>query len=70
LNEQGDLLVGHERRLSVIKFQTYWPFRDEKGAVDPSCEVHEGVQEIKRTEIKDQLFLNMKKRDDGIRGNK
>lgn len=41
LNEQGDILVGHERRLSVIKFQTYWPFRDERGNVDRSCEIYE-----------------------------
>lgn len=69
LNEQGDLLVGHERRLSVIKFQTYWPFRDERGNIDPSCEQYDQRDiEVKRTEIRDQLFLNMKKRDDGIRG--
>jgi hypothetical protein len=35
LNENGDLLVGHDRRLSVIKFQTYWPFRDERGKLEP-----------------------------------
>ena len=35
LNEKGDILVGHDRRLSVIKFITYWPFRDDKGMLDP-----------------------------------
>jgi hypothetical protein len=69
LNEIGDILVGHDRRLSVIKFQTYWPFRDEKGKLDPitSIEVREPAQTVKRTEISDTLFEIMKKRDDTIR---
>ncbi len=70
LNEAGDLLVGHEKRLSVIKFRTYWPFRDEKGVLDTDCTTRDRLDPVKRNEIKDQLFLNMKKRDDGVRGNK
>jgi len=41
LNEEGDILVGHDRRLSIIKFCTYWPFRNEKGAIDSSTETVE-----------------------------
>jgi hypothetical protein len=31
MNENGDIMVAHDKRISVIKFQTYWPFRDERG---------------------------------------
>jgi len=39
LNEFGDIVVGHDRRLSVIKFQTYWPFRDERGKLEKVTEI-------------------------------
>ena len=69
MNEHGDILVGHDRRLSVIKFQAYWPFRDERGRLEANAaiEVRETPQEVKRVEISEALFENMKKRDDVIR---
>jgi hypothetical protein len=39
MNENGDILVGHDRRLSVVKFQAYWPFRDERGKLDANSEI-------------------------------
>jgi hypothetical protein len=62
--------VGHDRRLSVIKFQTYWPFRDEKGQLVTSTEIEprDYLTSVKRIEITDELFMNMKKRDDIARG--
>ncbi len=39
INDWGDILVGHDRRLSIIKFITYWPFRDDKGVLDTRCDV-------------------------------
>jgi hypothetical protein len=70
INEAGDLLVGHDRRLSVIRFITYWPFRDDKGNFDPGCEVEPRTfpsQEPKKLEIRDQVFINLKRRDEGDR---
>jgi len=70
INEAGDLLVGHDRRLSVIRFITYWPFRDDKGTFDPVCEVEPRTfpsQEPKKLEIRDQVFINLKRRDEGDR---
>ena len=69
LNEHGDLLVGHDRRISMIKFATYWPFRDERGKLDAKVAIEERGEDdkVKRTEISDGLFLNMKKRDDIIK---
>lgn len=70
INEAGDLLVGHDRRLSVIRFITYWPFRDDKGILDPVCEVEPRTfpsQEPKKLEIRDQVFVNLKRRDEGDR---
>lgn len=61
LNEEGDLVVGHEQRLSVIRFKTYWPFRKEaeKGTlqIDTNAEVVQRDAKsqslIKKTEIRD-----------------
>jgi WD40 repeat protein len=39
MNEHGDILVGHDRRLSVIKFQAYWPFRDERGKLEANAAI-------------------------------
>jgi len=66
MNSQGDIAVGHEKRLSVIKFQTYWPFRGDKGELI-SVGTEPRRLPIKLSEVKDQLFYNMKKRDDIIR---
>ncbi len=70
MNENGDIMVAHDKRISVIKFQTYWPFKDERGQLDTNTklEPRDYKVEVKRTEINDSLFLNMKKRDDIARG--
>lgn len=63
-------MVAHDKRISVIKFQTYWPFRDERGQLDTNVAIEPRDYKIsvKVTEINDSLFLNMKKRDDIARG--
>lgn len=67
INEKGDLLVGHDRRLSLVKFITYWPFRDDKGVLDMRCDPEPRRVEPKKLEIRDQLFLSLKRRDEGDR---
>ena len=70
MNEHGDIMVAHDKRISVIKFQTYWPFRDERGQLDnsTSIEPRDFKATVKITEINDSLLLNMKKKDDIARG--
>jgi hypothetical protein len=70
MNENGDIMVAHDKRISVIKFQTYWPFRDERGQLDTNAvlEPRDYKAAVKVSEINDSLFLNMKKRDDIARG--
>jgi hypothetical protein len=70
MNENGDIMVAHDKRISVIKFQTYWPFRDERGQLDTNAvlESRDYKLAVKVSEINDSLFLNMKKRDDIARG--
>jgi hypothetical protein len=70
MNQEGDILVAHDTRISVIRFSTYWPFRDEKGALMTQVEIEprDYLNTVKRSEINDSLFLNMKKRDDMTRG--
>jgi hypothetical protein len=48
LNEQGDLVVGHEQRLSVIRFRTYWPFRKENAEKKGLMEIDTGAEIVVR----------------------
>ncbi len=70
MNEHGDIMVAHDKRISVIKFQTYWPFRDERGQLESNLAVEPRNYKAsaKVTEINESLFLNMKKKDDLARG--
>lgn len=46
--------MGHDKRLSTIRFTTYWPFRDDKGKIDDETILYaRDLDHIKKSEIKD-----------------
>ena len=59
LNDKGDILVGHDKRISVIKFENYWP--EEKVL----RKLRDKGDECVRTEIKEGLFRGSKEKKEG-----
>ncbi|CDW84829.1 UNKNOWN [Stylonychia lemnae] len=58
----GDIIVAHEKRVSCIKYETYWDQKEQLllGNLE--------VKEIPRTEISEQLFQQMMLKENEIRG--
>lgn len=66
LNEQGDILVGHHGKVSMVSHEDYNPYEIEK-LYNPSKDELDFFYKRKAKLADDDLYHSLKKRDDDIK---